>query len=441
MGVGDVKSKLQTYKQKLRVYFTETIWQPVPEDAPIKERILRRFARYLWLGGHRLADGDLMSRSSSLTLQVLLSIVPVLAVGFSLSKGLGLESERLRSMLVRLFSGHEEIVERLLNYVEHTDVRALGTVGLLFLIYSAVSLLGRIEISFNKIWGVKHNRPLVRKFADYLSVLLIFPLLMVSATTITASVSASSFGVWLQSAPLLSWVFKLLPFVIVWAAFTFIYVFMPNTKVSVKAGMAGAFVAALVWSLVQWGYIYFQVGVSKYNAIYGTFAALPIFLVWLNLSWTIVLLGCEIVFVVQHERTYHPHHDDAPPLSIEMQEKVALFFVSRVWSRFVVGEVPYRAGAMAAESDLRMSDCLAIIDALVMAGLLRWAREPEDGLLPARDLSKMSVGEVLSMYREQGGNRDGEVAVTVADLHRDMKSAIESELSKSLESLSPSVQK
>ncbi|MFN3200265.1 MAG: YihY/virulence factor BrkB family protein [Bradymonadia bacterium] len=431
----DLKARLRARRAALKVYFNDTIWVPLPPDAPNWARAQRRLARFSWLGAQRLSDGEIFSRSASLTFHVLLSIVPLLAVAFSLSKGFGLEMQSLREMLKQLFVGHEEIVDQLLNYVNRTDVRALGTVGLLILVYSAVSLLGRIEGSFNKIWGVKRNRHFVRKFADYLSVILIFPLLMFAATTITASVGSTDVGVWLKDSAITSVLVGLLPFVIVWAAFTFIYVFMPNTRVNLKAGMIGALVAAVVWSIAQWGYIYFQMGVSRYNAIYGTFAALPIFLVWLNLSWTIVLLGCEIAFIVQHEKSYHPRRHDAPPLSIAAQEKMALFFVSHVWQRFSDGEPAYSAGALAAEADLRMSDCLEIVEGLTLAGLLTWAREPEEGLMPARDLGALSVGQILVLYRQRGGAEDGEVGPELATAYAEIDAAIESGLAAELAAL------
>lgn len=437
------KSRTAGWRAVLETWFGDTIWRPIGPDASLTERARRRLSRYLYLIVRRVLDDDVLSAAAALSYHVLLSLVPLLAVAFSLSKGFGFKHGALHGLLENLAVGQKDLVDQVIAYVDRTNVGALGTVGLLFLIYTAISLLGRIEAAFNAIWGVTRSRSFVRKFADYLSVMLIFPLLMMSATTMTASLSSNSLVARLLEHAYVAPLLKLIPLAIIWGAFTFIYVFLPNTRVRIRAGMAAGLVAALVWQIAQWAYIGFQVGVSKYNAIYGTFAALPIFLVWLNISWAIVLLGCEVAFVVQHEQHYHPPRSGARRPSLAVQERTALRFVATCWQRFRAGESPPVEGDLAAEVDLPRGESAEIVERLVRSGLLTRARTPEDGLLPGRDLTGMTAAQVLLRFRHQDEAADEEDGAgsdalerDVAALHAQLEAALHDAGDAPLESLS-----
>jgi membrane protein len=245
-------------------------------------------------------------RASALTYYSLLSIVPVVALAFAVAKGFGFEKILAQELMAKL-QGHEETAQMIIGFaqslLENTKGGAIAGVGIVLLFWTVIKVLGNVEKSFNDIWGVKTARAMGRKFADYLSVMMICPVLLIIASSVTVLITTRvssmlerlSFMGYL--ADVLIFVLKLLPYGVIWLVFTFIYVFMPNTKVALKSALWGGIFAGTIYQLVQLAYISFQIGVSNYGAIYGSFAALPLFLVWLQLSWLIVLLGAELSFV------------------------------------------------------------------------------------------------------------------------------------------------
>lgn len=254
---------------------------------------------------HSFGNDQCLLRSAALTYITALSIVPFLAVAFSISKGLGFQNTRyLQNFLLELSAGRETVVEHIIDYINRTNVSTLGAVGVLFLLVTVFSLLGAVEQTFNSIWGIRAERPFNRKFADYLSVTLICPMLIFAAISFTATLESSVVVQKILSISVVSFVYliilKLLPFFLVTVALFFLYVFMPNLKVSLKGCLAGAVISSFLWQGAQKLFMHYQIGVSRYNAIYGSFAQLPLFLIWLYLSWIIVLLGAEIAFCLQN---------------------------------------------------------------------------------------------------------------------------------------------
>ena len=218
--------------------------------------------------------------------------------------------------------------------------RAAGFFGLVLLFWTVIKVLSNIEASFNSIWGVRQPRSIVRKFSDYLSIILISPLLVIlqsSATVfITTQISAIADRIALIGffSPLITLSFKLIPYVLVWVLFTMLYLVMPNTRVKFSSGLVAGVIAGTVYQLFQWFYISLQVGAARYNAIYGSFAALPLFLVWLQVSWTIVLFGAEISFAKQHARD-HEFESDTEQASPGLRKMVALQIARLVVLKFV----------------------------------------------------------------------------------------------------------
>src|SRR5512133_3827601 len=242
-------------------------------------------------------------RAAALTFYTLLSLVPLLAIAFSVLKGLGVQNS-LEPVLRQVAGDSQEAVSLIVGYVNNTNVKSLGVIGLVFLFVTAVSLLESIEESFNAICGVSENRSPQRRFSDYLSVIIVGPVMLLAATSITSG---------LQSKWLVRWIiervyfgdkilllFQMLPYVSIWITTIFLYMFIPNTKIRLASAILGGILAGTAWQITQWGYFHFQVGVANYNAIYGTLAALPVFLVWIYTSWLIVLFGLEVVCAHQH---------------------------------------------------------------------------------------------------------------------------------------------
>ena len=237
-----------------------------------------------------LANNDLL-RAGALTYAVALSIVPLLALAFAVLKGVGSANE-LRPIVDRFLGlGSPDISNQIMAFVERIDATALGSVGGAFLLLTAISTMSTVENAFNAIFRAARSRSYLRRFSDYVGVLLVVPLLLAAAVTLMTVLSLDF------------WEFRFLtrlaPFALAWAAFFFLYIFFPYTQVRVMPALAGSFVTALLFLLAQWAYVHFQVGVARYEAIYGALASLPIFLVWVYSAWAIVLFGAELAAATQ----------------------------------------------------------------------------------------------------------------------------------------------
>ncbi|HEY6394711.1 MAG TPA: YihY/virulence factor BrkB family protein, partial [Candidatus Binataceae bacterium] len=238
-----------------------------------------------------IANNDLL-RASALTYTVALSIVPILALAFSVLKGFG-SADQLKPLIERyLAMGSKSVSNQLMDYIGNVNAAALGSAGGAFLLVTVISTMGNIEQAFNQIFRVPASRSYLRKFSDYLSVLFTVPILIAAALAITAI-----FSVKISYLPFIT---QLTPYLFAWAGFFFLFVFFPYTKVEYVPALIGSLVTAILFQLGQWGYVQFQVGMAaKYRAIYGTLAAVPIFLVWIYIAWSIILFGAEITAAAQ----------------------------------------------------------------------------------------------------------------------------------------------
>ncbi|HVA77392.1 MAG TPA: YhjD/YihY/BrkB family envelope integrity protein [Candidatus Binataceae bacterium] len=250
-----------------------------------------------------IENNDLL-RAAALTYTVALSIVPILALGFSALKGLG-AADQMRPLINKYLAlGSSGTADQLMSYVQNVNAAALGTAGAAFLVFTVVSTLGNIEQAFNAIFRVSRSRSYLRKFSDYLSVLFTVPLMIAAALAVTAVVSVR-----VSALPILT---TLAPYLFVWGAFFFLYTFFPYTKVKPGPALLGSFVAAILFQLAQWGYVRFQVGAANYKAIYGALATVPIFLVWTYMAWAIILFGAEVTAAAQRGVDYAPMHPESP---------------------------------------------------------------------------------------------------------------------------------
>ncbi|MRR38319.1 YihY/virulence factor BrkB family protein, partial [bacterium] len=279
------------------------IWRVRTEDLKGFSRAWVRSLRIILIAQKEFIKDECSSKASSLTFFSLLSIVPILALGFAIAKGFGLQSH-LEKLVFEQFAGHEDVVMQVVffsrNLMERTSGGVIAGIGAVFLIWSVFKILNIIEQAFNSIWEIPESRTWGRKLSDYLSIMLISPVLLVMSSSATLLISTQiqqlgqTFSFLGMLSPAIGMLLKVLPYVLIWLLLTFLYVFLPNVKVSMLSGLLGGITAGTAFVLVQWAYIRFQVGVAGYNAIYGSFAALPLFLIWMNLSWQIVLAGFEL---------------------------------------------------------------------------------------------------------------------------------------------------
>jgi len=302
-----------TVLEKKIAFIKTDVWRIRSRELPRVKAAGIRLLRIIILSVRGFDAHNCLFRASALTFYSLLSIVPVLAMAFGIAKGFGFEGA-LERQLFETFQGQEEIVRRVMEFARSLLENAKGGViagaGLLLLFWSVIRLLGNIEDSFNHIWGIEKARTLARKTSDYLSATLICPILFILSSTITVVIKSQvqlvveRITLLGAISPVIFFTLKLLPYCVIWILFTFVYMFMPNTKIQFGSGLFAGIVAGTLYQIFQLVYLTFQIGVARYNAIYGSFAALPLFLLWLQLSWMIVLFGAELSSAHQHVETY-----------------------------------------------------------------------------------------------------------------------------------------
>ena len=349
-------------------------------------------------------SGQLTLHAMSLVYTTLLSIVPLLALSFSVLKALGVH-QRMEPFLFQFFQPlgpHGiELAERILGFVDNMKVGVLGSVGLALLVYTVVSLLQKIERSFNMIWRVPDMRSMSQRFSNYLSVIMVGPLLMVSAIGVSATIFSSAvvqklieiepFGSVILVAS------RFTPFFLVVGAFTFVYVFMPNTRVKLRFAAIGGLVAGVSWQAGGMLFASFVAGTTKYAAIYSSFAIGIILLIWIYLNWMILLLGASLTFYLQNPGSVAKRRQ--VQLAPELQEKVALATMWLVAKPFSEGKPAPQQEAL--EHDLKVPGEVtrALSDKLIRAGLLTLAGRQGDQLAPGRALDLITVGDVLRVVR------------------------------------------
>lgn len=356
------------------------------------------------LVARNFVDHGAFLRASSLSFTTLLSIVPLLALAFAVLKGLGVQKTLEPLILKRFTVGSGEVVEKIVTYINNTNMTSVGAIGLIFLVVTVISLLGSIEESFNNIWGVEESRSTYRKFSNYLSVVVSGPILLLAATSITTTLQSQQFVQWILQNPYFGEFFvtmlKVIPYLSIWGALIFLYIFMPNTKVRFASAVFGGVLAGTLWQAAQWGYIHFQVGVAKYNAIYGTLAALPVFMAWIYTSWLVVLFGVELVSAHQNMKTFLFDYEPGD-LSYATRESTALLILLTVAGSFYREDRPWTLERLADKLHVPLRIIRKLLLKLVRTGYLVVA-EGEGTFFPARDLEHVRIGALLRDLKHQG---------------------------------------
>ena len=393
-------SSLRTLVHRTRNFVDRDLWEMDAADQRWWRRFLLNQGQILILVVRGFFADGCMLRASALTFTTLLSLVPLLALMFSVLKGFGVQNELEPLLLDQLAVGGGEAVTKIVEYINNTDVANLGKYGLLVLIITVLTLLSNIEKSFNSVWGVEETRPLLRRFTDYFSVVTIGPLLVVVAISMTSTLKSQQLVLTLLEheyvgEALLS-LFNVLPFMVMWLVFAGLYLFMPNVKVSPRAALIGGIFGGTLWQISQWGYLNFQVGVARYNAIYGTMAALPILMVWLYLSWMIVLLGLEMTYATQNLRTIRQdlRGERVNYASLEFIALTVLLFVGR---RFYQGKPALGQEELASQLDAPPRLLRSLLSELTRLGFVVSVDQGDDnfGYQPAQSLEKIQLYDVV----------------------------------------------
>lgn len=403
------------------------IWRIRSRDHSGGKSFAIRLIQTITLAIRGFHEKECKFKASALTFFSLLSIVPIIAVMFGIAKGFGLQKQveeqlaknfgiqqQVGEQLNAKMQAQQEILTKVIDFanrlLENANGGLIAGIGVAFLFWTIISVLSNIESSFNDIWGIIKPRSLSRKFSDYLSTMLVCPVLLVISGSITIFVSAqidnttAKFPLLTTLGPAFWILLKLLPYVSLWAAFTFLFAFIPNTKVRFKSALIGGIVAGTIIQIVQWLYIKFQIGVANYGAIYGSFAALPLFLIWFQTSWLIVLFGAEVSFAHQNVETYE-FEPDCLSVSHSFKTMLSLFITQQLVSRFCRGEKPADASQLSHELDIPVRLVRQILYELTESGVLSEAKKNGDselGYQPAIDVDKITVKFVLDRLEQRG---------------------------------------
>lgn len=390
-------------------YLNEEIWRITADKTSKRQFLLIRVFRILSISVKGFINDKCQLKASALTFYSLLSVVPVAALAFGIAKGFGLDN-KLHSILSSKLEGQEEVLDFIsnfaLNYLERTPGGEIAGIGLVVLFWSVMKVFGNIEHSFNDIWEVKHSRSFIRKFSDYISLMLIALLFMLSSSGMVVFVTKHLKNIGLESTGGSSLIY-FSSYILVWIVFTLLMYIMPNTRVKFKAALFGGFISGSLFQLLQFGYLHFQSSVTSYNAIYGSFAALPFFLIWLQASWLIVLLGAELSFAFQNADSYE-FDADIRRVSYDYKRHVILMVASFVIKRFERGKTPPNNMDLSVELKLPIRLINEVVYELVISKVFSEVSsddEKETRYQPALDINKLTVTQVIKMV-ESKGSRD-----------------------------------
>ena len=424
--------------------FTDTdVWVVDVEKLPrLKSMLYRQLQLALYVWREFWKDNSLL-RASGLTYTTLLTLVPLLALMFALLKGLGVQKALEPFFLERLTGGSHPITERIMEYVSHIHVGSLGTLGITFLFLTMILVLTNIEMAFNQIWQVDRGRPWLRKCSDYLGLVVILPAAMFVSLSLMTFVKSHLVTQELLSIDLLGRIYvyllKIAPFFIMWLAFSFIYLFMPNTRVNPISASAGGIIGGTLWQFCQWAYIHYQFGFDTYGAIYGALSQLPMLLIWIFVSWIILLLGAEIAFAHQNLARFRLRQRWRAQPTVN-RSYWGLQLLLLVCKRFEAGKLPPTIMELAEELKMPADETRALLGVIEDMGALKAGGENGHEVLPARDIKHLMVFdlvegleqresipetmvaegygkiilEVLELVREQG--KKGVADLSLADL-------------------------
>ncbi len=383
----------------------DLIWEQAVATMPAWKRRTVNVLRFFYVIIRDLALGQLSLRAMSLVYTTLLSLVPLLAFSFSVLKGLGVHN-RMEPILYRAFEqlgpNGSELAQRVMGFVENVRADVLGTIGLAVLIYLIISLVQKIEAAFNFVWRVQEPRSISKRFSNYLTVILIGPLLISAAVALTAAVSSNEIVQQIVSVEpfgtLMLTVSRLLPYLIVIGTFTFIYIFVPNTEVKLGAALVGGFGAGVAWQSVGWIFGTFVVGSGKYVAIYSSFAIVLTSMIWLYLNWLILLLGALAAFYIQNPN-FIERKTGRLTLSSEVRERLAMDIMYLVGKSFRERQPIWNVNTLSDHYRIPADALGELTHQLERCGLLMMTDEKEERFVPGTDLEQIGMATVRAAVR------------------------------------------
>lgn len=407
------QAKLKNWLQ----FLTVGIWRVTDEEAtPLQHRIYACI-KIVLLSIRQFTADRIPVRASALTYSTLLSIIPILALLFAIARGLGFDALMENQFRTGVTGQQAELIITWVNsYLEHAQSGIFIGVGLIMLLWTVLILTDNIERSFNAIWQVKHPRTVFRKITDYFSMLLLLPLLIVisSGLTIFMTTYVKQMDNYLLLGPVLKFLVRMIPYTLTWGMFIGLFVFIPNTKVRLSHAVLPGILAGSAFQAFQYFYINSQIWVSNYNAIYGSFAAIPMFLLWTQISWTICLLGAEMSYISQNLDAFS-FGKETENISRRYHDFFCTIILAAICKRFEQAKVPYTAEELSREHRIPIRLTKRILYELQDMHLIYEAVSDEKGrditYIPGVDINRLTVGMLLTKL-DMSGSEDFKIDST-----------------------------
>lgn len=400
-------AKLISLIKRSSEFLGEKLWKIRLNKVDKRQGLLIRQLRVFSLAIKEFRDDNSLVTATALTFYSIFSIVPILALAFAIAKGFGFE-KNLQDQLLQNYSEYADILNNAFVYANSMLANTKGGIiagfGIVLLLWSVMQLLINIENCFNSIWEVTHGRSWVRKVTDYLTIMLIGPLLLILSGGLTVALQ-TKLGAMGSLSIVGAYLMKVFAFFLVAGVFTFLYVVLPNTKVNVKAAFIAGSVAALLFELLGWAYVGFQIGANRMNAIYGGFAALPLFFIWLQYSWYIVLFGAQLAFANQNVEHYELG-DDIKNISVRYKKVMGLMIANLVAKGFYNGQKPLTVDEIVDKLDIPPRLARLILYEFVSTGVFVEVLSEKNEIVyqPGVTESKFTVKYLIDAMEKKGVN-------------------------------------
>ena len=395
---------------QIKTFLLEDIWRVTDDEVSKKKGMLYNAIKIATLSVKEFTERRVVNKASALTYSTLLAIIPILALLFAIARGFGF-SNLLEDQFRNGLGGQAQTAETILSFIDsylsHAKSGIFIGVGLIMLFYTVLLLTHNMERTFNSIWQVKKPRTLYRKMTDYFSMMLLLPLLIMlsSGISIFMSTFLKTMEEFFLLAPVIKFLVRLTPFVLTWGMFTALYILMPNTKVKLKFAIVPGILAGSAFQAFQYLYIGSQIWVSRYNAIYGSFAAIPMFLLWTQISWSICLYGAQLCYVAQNLRNFS-FSKETENISRRYHDFLCILIMSLICKRFQTEESPYTAESLSDEHKIPIRLTTTILYELQDLHMIYETpvegQDEEMAYLPSVDINQMNVAMLLSRLDKEG---------------------------------------
>jgi membrane protein len=405
-----------TMLKRILHFLNVGIWEIHLKHLPPVKALPIKILRVVILSARGFMKNACQKKASVLTYYSLLNMVPIVAVVFGIAKGFGFDKLIEKQILQMAQKGNwqSDLTNQLLGFshslLENVKGGLIAGVGVILLFWTIISILGKIEESLNDVWEVRKPRTLARKFSDYLAMMVLAPTLFVISSSATVLVAghikffAHKAGVMTVLGPVITFFLNLLPYASIWTLLSVLYLILPNTRVPIRAGILGGIAAGTIFQIVQWIYIKFQIGVASYGAIYGSFAALPLLLAWIQMSWMIVLFGSEIAHASVNFETYG-FHPDYPRISVSSRRLLVLRIFRLLVEKFSEGEKPLSISQIAHVLEIPVCLVQQLLHELADIGLVAETAsgiKHEVAFQPARAIEGITLKYALDAYEQHG---------------------------------------